>query len=357
MSTAASSSTDAHAPTRSTMQALVLPAVDRPLELTSRPVPEPGAGEVRVRVEACGVCGSDLFLQAGGFGVDKLPRVPGHEAAGRVDRIGEGVRDLHEGQQVALYYIDAPLEGPWSLHGQENLDPSLTRMGVDVDGAFAEYVVRPAHTLVPVPRPIDPPTLAVLTDAVGTAYHAVVRRARIHAGDQVLVIGVGGVGSNVVQLAHRLGASVTAASRTSDKLELAQKLGAAEIVRTGRADDAERLRDMCGPVGPNVVFQCAGSAELDRLAVDVAAPGGRVVLIGASSASFEASSTDLIWRELSILGSRGFTRRDIVEVLDLYVQGAVVTEHLTQSLRPLAEANEAFEDLRSGRALRTVLIP
>jgi alcohol dehydrogenase, propanol-preferring len=339
------------------MRALVLPGVDRPLEMVERPVPQPGPGEVRVRVEACGVCGSDVFLQKGGFGADKLPRVPGHEAAGRVDLLGPAVDGLAEGQQVALYYIDAPAGSPSHREDRENIDPELTRMGVDVDGAFADYVVRPAHTLVPTSTPIDPPTLAVLTDAVATPYHALTRRAAVRPGETVLVLGIGGIGSNAVQIARHLGARVIAASRRDTKLELARELGAYDVVTTGHADDAERLRAACGPTGPDVVLQCVASAELDALAVRVAAPGGRVVLVGAAIESFELHSAELIWRELSVMGSRGFTRRDIVDVIDLYLSGALRTDHLTRSVRPLSGGNQALDDLRSGSALRTVLVP
>lgn len=339
------------------MRALVLPGVGQPLELVRRPIPQPGPGEVRVRVEACGVCGSDLFLQRGGFGAEKLPRVPGHEAAGRVDALGPGVDRLAVGQQVALYYIDAPPEGAWARTGRENLDPCLTRMGVDVDGAFAEYVVRPAHTLVPVPAPIEPAALAVLTDAVGTPYHALVRVARVRAGETVLVLGIGGIGSNAVQIARHLGAWVVAATRSEAKLELARELGADALVRTGAPDDCARLREACGDSGPDVVLQCVGSPALDRLALDVAAPGGRVVLVGAANEPFSVRSTELIWRELSLMGSRGFTRRDVAEVIDLHLDGALRVDHLTQSLRPLEDGNAALEELRGGGALRTVLVP
>src|SRR5207244_5628609 len=104
------------------MRAAVLPGVGQPLELVKRPLPEPGPGEVRIRVQACGVCGSDLFLQKGGFGADKLPVVPGHEAAGAVDAVGPGVDGWKPGDQAALYYIDADADGRWARDGRENLD-------------------------------------------------------------------------------------------------------------------------------------------------------------------------------------------------------------------------------------------
>jgi propanol-preferring alcohol dehydrogenase len=328
------------------MRAALLPAIGAPLELVERPVPDPGPGQARVRVEACGVCGSDLFLQDGGFGADKAPVVPGHEAAGVVDALGPGVEGLALGDQVAIYYIENAADAP-----RPNLGPHVRRMGVDVDGAFAEYVVRPVETLIAPQRRIHPPTLAVLTDAVGTPYHALARIARVQPGETVAVLGVGGIGSNAVQVARGLGARVVAVSRSDEKLALARRLGAAEAVRL------EDAREACGPDGPDVVVQCAGSAVLDEAAIALAGYGGRVVLVGTTSESFRARASDFVWRELTVLGSRGFTPQDIREVIDLYLAGRIETDHLTARVRPLEEANAALDDLRAGRTLRSVLCP
>ena len=130
-----------------------LPGVGRDLRQAQRPIPEPGPGEVRVAIEACGVCGSDHFLQKGGFGdAVPYPVVPGHEPAGRIDALGDGVTGLALGDQVAVYYISTPSGDPWAANGRPNVSPNVTRMGVDVVGAFAEFVVRPAASVVPVPR-------------------------------------------------------------------------------------------------------------------------------------------------------------------------------------------------------------
>jgi D-arabinose 1-dehydrogenase-like Zn-dependent alcohol dehydrogenase len=328
------------------MRALELPGVGEPLRLVERPVPVPGPGEVRVRVQACGVCGSDLFLQKGGFGADKLPRVPGHEAAGVVDALGPDVEGVAPDEQVAIWYIDNPEGAP-----RPNLGPDVRRMGVDVDGAFAEYVVRPARTLVRPPAPVDPVTLAVLTDAVGTPYHALVRIGQLRGGETILVLGVGGIGSNAVQLGRHLGARVVAVARTEEKRALARELGAAEAVALDQAAEA------CGPSGPDVVVQCADSAELDRKAVELAGYGARVVFVGTVPEAFQVRASELIWRELALLGSRGFTAEDIADVIDLYLAGAIRADHLTACVRPLEEGNEALEDLAAGRVLRSVLVP
>ena len=130
------------------MRAVELPAHGAPLRLVRRPVPEPGPGEVRVRVQACGVCGSDVFLQNGGFASSPLPIVPGHEAAGVVDALGDGVDDVPVGTVVALYYLSTPAGDPWAAAGFPNRSPAVVRMGVDIDGAFAEYVLRPRASLI-----------------------------------------------------------------------------------------------------------------------------------------------------------------------------------------------------------------
>jgi D-arabinose 1-dehydrogenase-like Zn-dependent alcohol dehydrogenase len=338
-----------------TMRAMELAGFHEPLRLVQRPVPAPGPGEVRVRIEACGVCGSDLFLQRGGFG-RPLPIVPGHEAAGRVDALGAGVSGLEPGQQVALAYIVNRGGTPSARDGRPNAGIGVERMGVDVDGAFAEYVVRPASSLVPVPRELDPAVLAVLTDAVGTPYHALARVGKVQAGEVVLVLGIGGIGSNAVQVARHLGATVIAATRNPEKLALAGRLGATRLIRSGD-DLAERVREATDGQGPDVVVQCADSEVLDRLALELVRPGGRVIYVGVSVEAFSLRSSDIIWREATLLGSRGFTGDDIAAVVDLYLEGAIVADHLVETQRPLEQANEALADLGAGRVLRSVLVP
>jgi alcohol dehydrogenase, propanol-preferring len=340
------------------MRVAELPGVGEPLRLGERPVPEPGPGEALVRVEACGVCGSDLFLQKGGFGAAvTFPVVPGHEAAGVVAAVGPDVRRVAVGDQVAVYYIDAPSDSTYARRGRPNIGPGVVRMGVDVDGAFAEYVLRPVSTLVRASAPVDPPALAVLTDAVGTPYHALVKIARLQPGETLAVLGIGGLGSNAVQLAKHLGARVVAVSRSEEKLELARSLGADEVVRAGGDDTVARARAAAGGDGPEVVIQCVGSAAVDEQAIELATFGGRVVFVGSSPDHFRARAVELCWKELTLLGSRGFTAADIAAVIDLYLSGAIVTDHLTARMRPLDEANEALEDLRAGRVLRSVLVP
>ena len=341
-----------------TMRVVELPEVGAPLRLSDRPVPEPGPGEVRVRIEACGVCGSDLFLQKGGFGAGvAMPVIPGHEAAGVVDAVGHGVDTVAAGDQVALYYITTPPDDPWAARGRPNISPYVRRMGVDVDGAFAEFVVRPVEALIRPPVPIPPEVLAVLTDAVATPLHGLKRVAHLQPGETLVVLGVGGLGSNAVQLGKAMGARVIAVTRSEAKLRLARDLGADETVPAGEGDPVAAVRAVAGGHGADVVIQCVGSATVDEQAIAMGGPGGRVVLIGSSVDPFRARAVDIFWRELSVLGSRGFIPDDIRDAIDLYLDGTLSVDHLVEAVRPLDQANEALEDLKSGRVFRSVLLP
>lgn len=340
------------------MRVAELPGVEQPIRMATRPVPEPGPGEVRVRIEACGVCGSDVFLQEGGFGPRVTwPRVPGHEAAGRVDAVGEGVTSLQRDDLVACYYITTPPGDRWAAAGRPNISPHVTRMGVDVDGAFAEYVIRPVEALVRPRAPVPAPVLAVLTDAVATPLHGLKRIARLQAGETLIVLGVGGLGSNAVQLGKAMGARVIAVTRSAAKQQLARELGADAVIGAADGDPVPAAREAAGGHGADVVIQCVGDARVDEQAIAMGGPGGRVVLIGAALEPFRVRAAEIFWRELAVLGSRGFVPDDIRDAIDLYLDGTLSVDHLVETVRPLEEADQALADLRAGRVLRSVLRP
>lgn len=335
------------------MRAAVLTGYGRPLELKELPDPAPGPGQVAVDIRACGVCGSDLFLQKGGFG-SELPVVPGHEAAGVVSAVGPGVDSVKAGTPAALYYIDHCGECRLCRAGRVNMCLGVRRMGVEFDGGFAEKAVLPARCVIPVREDDDPAAVAVLTDAVATPYHALVRIARVRAGETVAVFGVGGTGSNAVQLAAYLGCRVIAVSRSDANLELAARLGADAVVRGG-GGAAAGIAEAAGPGGPDAIIQTVGSSDVYRQAFEAAGIGCRIAAVGAALDPFPVAPMGLIWREASLAGSRGFTPRDIREVLDLHRKGAITTEHLLQSARPLEQVNEALDDLREGAVTRSVI--
>ncbi len=208
--------------------------------------------------------------------------------------------------------------------GRPNISPYVKRMGVDLDGAFAEYVIRPEAALIKPRAAVPPAVLAVLTDAVATPLHGLKRVAHLAAGETLVVLGIGGLGSNAVQLGKAFGARVIAVTRSEAKLRLARELGADETVAADDGDPVMAVRALTGGHGPDVVIQCVGSAAVDEQAIAMGGPGGRVVLIGSSLDHFRARAVDIFWRELSVLGSRGFVPDDIRDAIDLYLDGTLV---------------------------------
>jgi threonine dehydrogenase-like Zn-dependent dehydrogenase len=146
-------------------------------------------------------------------------------------------------------------------------------------------------------------------------------------------------------------------TRSAAKLRLARELGADETVAADDGDPVAAVKALTGGHGPDVVIQCVGSAAVDEQAIAMGGPGGRVVLIGASLDPFQARAVDIFWRELAVLGSRGFVPDDIRDAIDLYLDGTITVDHLVKAVRPLDAANDALDDLRAGHVLRSVLLP
>jgi len=335
------------------LRAAVLTGYDRPLELAELPDPIPGPGAVAADIRACGVCGSDTFLQKGGF-ASVLPVVPGHEAAGTISAVGRDVCSVEVGQPVALYYIDHCGTCRSCKDGRVNMCLGLRRMGVEFNGAFAERAVLGAECVVPVDPGDDPAAVAVLTDAVATPYHALVRIARARPGETVVVFGIGGIGSNAVQVGAYLGCRVIAVSRSDANLELATRMGADTVVKGG-AGAVERVAGVVEPGGPDVIIQTVGSPAVYRQAIASAGIGCRIVAVGSTLEPFPVNAMDLVWREATLAGSRGYTPQDIRDVVDPHRRCVLTTDHLVQNPRPLEEVNEALDDLRRGTVLRSVI--
>ncbi len=329
--------------------AVILDAPGAEPRLTRRTVRAPEPGEALVAIEACGLCGSDRLLRSGGFGVP-FPVGPGHESAGRVVAVGDPADADRLGRRVCLYYIAAPDGG--TLPGRPNLGPGVRRMGVDTDGALAQFVTRPVDTLVAADD-VPAPVAAVLADAVATAGQAL-RLGTVIRGTRVAVIGLGGVGSSVVQLAVDRGATAYVLGRTADRTDRAAALGAAAYLTSDRP-----VRELVDEMGgaPEVVVQCVGHPDLDRLAIELADIGGRVVLVGASAQPFRVCSNELIAKGLTVIASRGFLPADIADAVDRWRASALQVDHLVADVRPLADVVAAYADLDRGGRDRIVLTP
>jgi propanol-preferring alcohol dehydrogenase len=208
------------------MRAAVVTAFDRPVALEDRPVPEPGPGQVLVRLEACGLCHTDIHAMRGDWPVKPgLPFVPGHEGVGIVEKVGEGVTSRSVGERVAMPWLGhACGECRYCVSGRENLCEQQQNTGYSIDGGYAEYALADARFAAPVPEGVSPMDAAPLTCAGVTTY-AAVKNAHVVPGERVAVFGVGGLGHLAVQYARLVGAEVIAVDITEEKLQLARELG------------------------------------------------------------------------------------------------------------------------------------
>jgi D-arabinose 1-dehydrogenase-like Zn-dependent alcohol dehydrogenase len=229
-----------------TMRAVQVSRAGGPFELVERPIPEVAPGQVRIKVEACGICHSDAFVKAGAFPGLALPRVPGHEIAGRIDAVGAQVREWKKGDRAGVGWHGGHC---FVCHAcRKGLFINCERAqisGISYDGGYAEYVVVPHEAVARIPEKLDAAEAAPLLCAGVTTYNSL-RNSGARPGDTVAVVGIGGLGHLAVQYAARMGLRTVALSRGKDKEELARKLGAHEFVDTGTTAPAEALQRLGG---------------------------------------------------------------------------------------------------------------
>jgi 6-hydroxycyclohex-1-ene-1-carbonyl-CoA dehydrogenase len=337
------------------MKAAVFYAPQQPLVIEDVPLPVPAPGEVLVRVAGCGVCHTDLhYVDHGTPTFKKPPLVLGHEIAGTIagpDPTGR----LREGARVLLPAVIPCGTCRACRTGRENICESGVMLGNNVNGGYAEFVSVPAKDVFVLPPEIPLVEGAIIADALTTPYHAVVNRGRVLPGDRVVVVGCGGVGLNVVQIAAALGARVVAVDVADGKLDWAKRFGAETTINTAADARAERtLRDATDG-GADVAFEVVGKPETQELALSALRSGGRLVLVGYSTGKMALNSGRVMFRELEILGSLGCRPVDYPRVIELARQGRVRVAELVTARFQLDEIGLAFEALRAGQAIRSVI--
>ena len=317
-------------------------------------MPEPGPGQVLVKVAAAGVCGTELHFLDGLLAPATTPITLGHEVAGTVESLGEGVGEVAVGDRVAVHYFHSCGRCGRCADGDDHLcDAPLGFLAFVNDGGFAEYVVVPARSAVAVPDEVELVDAAPLCCSGTTAVHAA-RVAEITAGDVAVVYGVGGVGFALVQVLLAAGARVIAVARGSQRLALAREL-AAETVQAGVQDIAQEVRRLTGGAGADVVFELVGTAETSTAALACLGKRGALVYIGYSFDAITISPLSIVVPEQRILTSVGNRRSELVEALALAAAGRLQTR---VEIRPLEQASAALDDLRAGQVVgRVVLVP
>ena len=318
----------------------------QPLRLETLPPPAPGPGEVVVKVSAAGICHTELHFLSGLLNLGVQPLTLGHEVVGVVEETGAGVTSPKAGDRVILYYYVGCGRCAHCLRGDENLcDAVVAEYGFVSDGGFAEYAKVPARNAVVLPPNISDEAAAPIGCGVTTAVHAA-SLARLAAGDVVLVYGVGAVGFGLIQLASLSGAEVIAVSRTPAKLERAKALGATHALSAREGKVAERVREITGGRGADVVFELVATRETMAASTGALAKRGRLVFIGYSEDSFTVHPIQLVITEASVTGAVGKTLDELVRAVDLVGRGRIQT--VVDRVIPLGEFQKGIDALAAG---------
>ncbi|MDP2790551.1 MAG: alcohol dehydrogenase catalytic domain-containing protein [Rectinemataceae bacterium] len=336
------------------MEAYVLKTFGAALKQCIVPIPQPGEGEILLRVRACGICGTDLKITAGHLKhIVHLPHVPGHEIAGDIAALGPGVDTLFVGQRGAVYFYLPCGDCEPCRAGRENICVNVRRLGFEEWGGFAEYVALPARNFCPARSDTPYETLAVIPDALLTSYHAVMTAGATQAGQRVLIIGAGGLGLHAVQFARLAGASVAVCDPRPAARALAGKLGA-ELQLPSLDEGDSRHRDARGY---DLIIEGSGSPEVFPKALNCLARGGRLVIMGYHTVTpYSLDSMAMHYNEWSVCGSRVGTRAELTIVMDLVESGKV--RSIIDRVLPLSDVNEGLELLRGSSILgRIVLKP
>jgi alcohol dehydrogenase, propanol-preferring len=330
-----------------TMHAARLIEIGKPLEIAELGIPQPSTGEILVRVRAAGICSSDIHYQDGRSKVTRLPITLGHEIAGEVAACGEGVTLFNPGDRVCLFYLITCGKCMMCCTGRDNYCKEAKMLGKNIDGGFAEYLVVPERNAFTFPDSIPFSRAALMTDAVATPFHAL-KRAHIQTGDDVLVIGIGGLGIHAVQIARIMGAGkVIAMDLSPEKLSLAKKVGATAVINPLEENVEKRIEEITEGRGVDVAIELIGLSRTIRQAVDSTGPGGRTVVVGICPEEMGLNPYhDLLLKERTILGSADQSRADLPTIIELVAQGRLDLSHSVSLELPLAEINRGLDILR-----------
>lgn len=327
------------------MKAAVVNQFKENLEIKEVPVPTPSHGEVLIKMEACGVCHTDLHAAHGDWPVKpKLPVIPGHEGVGLVQQVGDGVTSLKVGDRVGVPWLfSACGECEYCLSGQETLCPNQLNGGYSADGGFAEYCVAPANYVARIPDGVDPVEIAPILCAGVTTYKAL-KVSGAKAGDWVAIYGIGGLGHVALQYAKAMGFNVAAVDISNEKLELAKELGADLTFNGKESDPAQAIKDKVGGV------QAAISVAVNKVAFEQAyhsvKRGGSVVLVGLPNDEIPVPIFDTVLNGVTVKGSIVGTRKDMQEALQFAADGkvrAIISE------AKLDDINHVFEKMEKGQ--------
>jgi D-arabinose 1-dehydrogenase-like Zn-dependent alcohol dehydrogenase len=319
-------------------------------ELVERDVPEPGPGQLRVKIEACGICHSDVLVKEGFWPGLQYPRVPGHEVAGRVDVVGENVKAWSTGQRVGVgwhgghcFVCEQCRRGDFAMCVNRKVT------GFDYDGGYAEYMIAPASALAAIPDELPAEEAGPFMCAGVTVFNAL-RHSGARAGDVVAVHGIGGLGHLGVQYARRMGFKTIAINRGNDKEALARELGAHNYIDATAEDVVAELQKLGGAI---VILATAPNAQAISGLVDGLAPSGKLLVPAAPAEPLTINMFSLIAKRSSVAGWYSGTAKDSQDTLEFSALSGV---HPMIEKYPLDRVAEAYEQMHSGKVRFRVVL-
>ena len=319
-------------------------------EVVERDIPDPGAGQVRVKVDACGICHSDAFVKEGLWPGLQYPRVPGHEIAGHIDAVGDNVTAWNKGQRVGVgWHGGHCFVCAQCRRGDFAMCVHRKVTGFDFDGGYAEYMIARAETLAAIPDALPAEEAGPFMCAGVTVYNAL-RNAGARAGEVVAVHGIGGLGHLGVQYARQMGFETVAINRGTDKESLARQLGAHHYINALAHDAVTELQKLGGA---RVILATAPNAQAISALVDGLSPSGTLLVPAAPAEPLTISVLSLISGRRSVAGWYAGTARDAQETLAFSVLSAV---HPMIEQYPLGRVAEAYEQMHSGRVRFRVVL-
>ena len=320
------------------------------LEVVERPIPEPGRAQVRVKVEACGICHSDALVKEGYWPGIQYPRVPGHEVAGRIDAVGADVTSWKPGQRVGVgwhgghcFICDQCRRGEFVLCQNEKIT------AISFDGGYADYMIAPAEAVAAMPDDLPADEAAPLLCAGITVFNAM-RNAGARAGDTVAIQGIGGLGHLGIQYARQMGFRTVAIGRGGDKEPLARKLGAHEYVDTSKGSVADALQKLGGA---HVILATAPDSKSTSPLIDGLAPSGKLLIVGAGAEALTFTPIQLIGQRRTVRGWPSGTAKDSEDTLRF---SSLTGVRPMIERYPLEKAAEAYERMISGKARFRVVL-
>ncbi len=322
--------------------------VNEPLQLEDIPVPGIREDEVLVQVKAVGLCGSDVHIVF--EGVTPTPFTPitlGHEPSGVVAATGARVEGWEEGDRVAVTPLLFCSSCRNCITGHTNVCLERRILGIQANGALAEYLAVPAKNLVRLPENVPFTVGAIITDAVATPFQAMAERAALRAGETVAIFGAGGLGLHAVQISRLLGAQkIIVVDPREGQLERAVQMGADLTIDPQQTPPVEAIQEATGGLGVDVAAEFVGLQETIAQCVESVVMGGRVVVAGLGADPINiVPPTEFVRKGISFLGSYGFTKRNIEQLVQLAASGRLNLEESITHTFPLEEVNTALEYL------------